>query len=89
MKPELGIAAEGRTRDTLDQSILFVGCGKDEEALRTGIEATGTLARMDALAAEVVARLRALQDVHGDAFKPADLLVELAASSGRLTPPAH
>lgn len=40
-------------------------------------------------AAEVVARLRALQDVHGDAFKPADLLVELAASSGRLTPPAH
>jgi len=26
------------TRDTLEQSILFVGCGKDEEALRTGIE---------------------------------------------------
>lgn len=25
-------------RDTLEQSILFVGCGKDEEALRTGIE---------------------------------------------------
>jgi myo-inositol-1(or 4)-monophosphatase len=24
-------------RDTLEQSILFVGCGKDEEALRTGI----------------------------------------------------
>ena len=40
-------------------------------------------------AAQVVARLRALQDVHGDAFKPADLLVELAASSGRLTPPVH
>lgn len=26
------------TRATLEQSILFVGCGKDEEALRTGIE---------------------------------------------------
>jgi myo-inositol-1(or 4)-monophosphatase len=26
------------TRDKLEQSILFVGCGKDEEALRTGIE---------------------------------------------------
>ena len=26
------------TRDTFEQSILFVGCGKDEEALRTGIE---------------------------------------------------
>ena len=26
------------SRDTLEQSILFVGCGKDEEALRTGIE---------------------------------------------------
>ena len=25
-------------RDKLEQSILFVGCGKDEEALRTGIE---------------------------------------------------
>lgn len=25
-------------RETLEQSILFVGCGKDEEALRTGIE---------------------------------------------------
>jgi myo-inositol-1(or 4)-monophosphatase len=25
-------------RDTLEESILFVGCGKDEEALRTGIE---------------------------------------------------
>jgi myo-inositol-1(or 4)-monophosphatase len=25
-------------RDTFEQSILFVGCGKDEEALRTGIE---------------------------------------------------
>jgi len=25
-------------RDTLEQSILFVGCGKDEAALRTGIE---------------------------------------------------
>ena len=26
------------TRDTFAQSILFVGCGKDEEALRTGID---------------------------------------------------
>jgi myo-inositol-1(or 4)-monophosphatase len=26
------------TRDTLDQSILFVGCGKDEEALHIGIQ---------------------------------------------------
>ena len=26
------------SRETLEQSILFVGCGKDEEALRTGIE---------------------------------------------------
>ena len=26
------------TRDTFEQSILFVGCGKDEAALRTGIE---------------------------------------------------
>jgi len=26
------------TRDTFEQSILFVGCGKGEEALRTGIE---------------------------------------------------
>ena len=25
-------------RDTFEQSILFVGCGKDEESLRTGIE---------------------------------------------------
>jgi myo-inositol-1(or 4)-monophosphatase len=25
-------------RDSLEQSILFVGCGKDEDALRTGIE---------------------------------------------------
>ena len=40
-------------------------------------------------AAEVLARLRALQNVHGDGFKPADLLVELAASNGRLTPPVH
>lgn len=30
------IQASGR--DSLEQSILFVGCGKDEEALRTGIE---------------------------------------------------
>ena len=26
------------TRDTFEQSILFVGCGKDEDTLRTGIE---------------------------------------------------
>ena len=26
------------TRDSLDQSILFVGCGKDDEALRIGIQ---------------------------------------------------
>jgi myo-inositol-1(or 4)-monophosphatase len=26
------------SRETFEQSILFVGCGKDEEALRTGIE---------------------------------------------------
>lgn len=25
-------------RDTLEESILFVGCGKDDEALRTGLE---------------------------------------------------
>lgn len=26
------------SRETFEQSILFVGCGKDEEALRTGVE---------------------------------------------------
>lgn len=36
-------------------------------------------------AAHIVERLRALQASHGDLFKPADLLVELAASGGRLT----
>lgn len=36
-------------------------------------------------AAHIVDRLRALQATHGDLFKPADLLVELAASGGRLT----
>jgi len=33
-----GVAISSSTRDTLEQSILFVGCGKDEEALRTGLE---------------------------------------------------
>lgn len=37
-------------------------------------------------AARVVDRLRALQHGHGDTFKPADLLVELATTGGRLTP---
>lgn len=33
-----GKPVRASTRDTFEQSILFVGCGKDEEALRTGIE---------------------------------------------------
>ena len=33
-----GKPVHASTRDTFEQSILFVGCGKDEEALRTGIE---------------------------------------------------
>jgi myo-inositol-1(or 4)-monophosphatase len=33
-----GIPISASKRDTFEQSILFVGCGKDEEALRTGIE---------------------------------------------------
>jgi len=33
-----GVPIQASKRETFDQSILFVGCGKDEEALRTGIE---------------------------------------------------
>ena len=33
-----GRAIQASQRDTFEQSILFVGCGKDEAALRTGIE---------------------------------------------------
>ncbi|MEI6175364.1 MAG: inositol monophosphatase family protein [Verrucomicrobiota bacterium] len=33
-----GVPVQASKRETFDQSILFVGCGKDEEALRTGIE---------------------------------------------------
>jgi myo-inositol-1(or 4)-monophosphatase len=33
-----GHPIQASKRDTFEQSILFVGCGKDEEALRTGIE---------------------------------------------------
>jgi myo-inositol-1(or 4)-monophosphatase len=33
-----GKPCRASARDTIEQSILFVGCGKDEEALRTGIE---------------------------------------------------
>ncbi len=33
-----GVPISASKRDTFGQSILFVGCGKDEEALRTGIE---------------------------------------------------
>jgi len=33
-----GRPVHASARDTLEESILFVGCGKDEEALRTGIE---------------------------------------------------
>jgi len=39
-------------------------------------------------ARQIVNRLEALQARHGEMFKPADLLVELAASGGRLTAPA-
>ena len=33
-----GRPVQASKRDTFEQSILFVGCGKDEESLRTGIE---------------------------------------------------
>lgn len=33
-----GRPVRASARDTLEESILFVGCGKDDEALRTGIE---------------------------------------------------
>lgn len=33
-----GKPIQASQRDTFEQSILFVGCGKDEEALKTGIE---------------------------------------------------
>ena len=33
-----GKPVRASARDSFEQSILFVGCGKDEEALRTGIE---------------------------------------------------
>ena len=33
-----GKSIQASKRQTLEQSILFVGCGKDEDALRTGIE---------------------------------------------------
>ena len=33
-----GVPIQASRRDRFEQSILFVGCGKDEEALRTGIE---------------------------------------------------
>jgi myo-inositol-1(or 4)-monophosphatase len=33
-----GVPIQASKRENFDQSILFVGCGKDEEALRTGIE---------------------------------------------------
>jgi myo-inositol-1(or 4)-monophosphatase len=33
-----GVQIQASKRDRFEQSILFVGCGKDEEALRTGIE---------------------------------------------------
>lgn len=33
-----GVEISTSKRDTLEDSILYVGCGKDEEALRTGIE---------------------------------------------------
>ncbi len=33
-----GSPVQTSKRETLEQSILFVGCGKDEEALRTGME---------------------------------------------------
>lgn len=40
-------------------------------------------------AAEIVARLNALQSRHGDAFAPAELLVQLANSGGRLAIDNH
>lgn len=33
-----GVPVRASRRDAFEQSILFVGCGKDEEALRTGVE---------------------------------------------------
>jgi len=33
-----GVEISTSKRDTLEQSILYIGCGKDEESLRTGIE---------------------------------------------------
>jgi len=33
-----GKPVRASSRDTLEQSVLFVGCGKDEEALSTGLE---------------------------------------------------
>ena len=33
-----GVPIQASKRENFEQSILFVGCGKDEEALRTGIE---------------------------------------------------
>jgi myo-inositol-1(or 4)-monophosphatase len=33
-----GVPVRASDRDTLEESILFVGCGKDGDALRTGIE---------------------------------------------------
>jgi myo-inositol-1(or 4)-monophosphatase len=33
-----GVPIQASRRETFGESILFVGCGKDEEALRTGIE---------------------------------------------------
>jgi myo-inositol-1(or 4)-monophosphatase len=40
--PQLnGIATSASARTRLEESILFVGCGKDEEALRTGLARFG------------------------------------------------
>jgi myo-inositol-1(or 4)-monophosphatase len=33
-----GVPIKTSNRDTFEQSILYVGCGKDEESLRTGVE---------------------------------------------------
>jgi myo-inositol-1(or 4)-monophosphatase len=33
-----GVPIKTSSRDTLEDSILYVGCGKDEESLRTGLE---------------------------------------------------
>jgi myo-inositol-1(or 4)-monophosphatase len=33
-----GVPIKTSGRDTFEQSILYVGCGKDEESLRTGVE---------------------------------------------------